>query len=83
MSPRAHSGCLIRRVGYTRAQYVRPSERAREAIGTLYRAAAEWNWRVDHVQLVEMERAENAVKVPSRSRNNLCDCQIGFIENVR
>jgi GT2 family glycosyltransferase len=55
---------LIRRVGYTLAQYVRPSDARRRRL-ELYRAAAEWNWRVDPVQLVENEKEpETRLKVP-------------------
>lgn len=42
----------IRKVGYGLVQLVKPSERLKMRI-ELYRAAAEWNKRVDPVQLVE------------------------------
>jgi GT2 family glycosyltransferase len=55
---------LIRRVGYTLVQYVRPSDALRRRL-ELYRAAAEWNWRVDPVQLVENgKEPETRLKVP-------------------
>jgi len=43
---------LVRWVGYTFVQYVRPSDALRRRL-ELYRAATEWNWRVNPVQLIE------------------------------
>jgi hypothetical protein len=55
---------LIRRVGYTLVQYVRPSDALRRRL-ELYRAAVEWNWRVDPVQLVENgKEPETRLQVP-------------------
>jgi GT2 family glycosyltransferase len=55
---------LIRRIGYTLAQYVRPSDALRRRL-ELYRAAAEWNWNVDPVQFVENgKEPETRLRVP-------------------
>jgi hypothetical protein len=54
----------IRKVGYGLIQLVKPSEGLKMRLA-LYRAAAEWNKRVDPVQLVENgKEPQTDLKVP-------------------
>lgn len=55
----------IRQIGYTLVRLMKPSEALLESRLALYRAAVEWNRRVDPVQLVENGREpETGLRVP-------------------